>query len=226
MTDSLPLPPGSDDAGGPQSTRSLVAGFEVGDSEASEALVERYRPDLLKRAEANSWMKAISRHTSAEDVVQEVFWRAFSSNLFSAREERESGALRRALIVVLERVLADHHRRLGSSKRGSGVSHLSLDVESKSGGGETSSSLMGQLSSSLTTPTVSARSAELIRLCQDHLEEREWTVWRLRVVAGLSFEEIGGLQTGSAASIRGIYHRARMKLILALAELDPESFAD
>lgn len=226
MTDSSTPSPGPDDAGGPQSTRSLVAGYELGDSDAGKALVERYRPDLLKRAAANPWMKAIALHTSVEDVVQEVFWRAFSSNLFSVREERDSGALQRALHVVLERVLVDHHRRLGSSKRGSGVSLLSLDAESRSHGDATSSSLMEQLSSSLTTPTVSARSAELIRLCQEHLKANEWTIWRLRVVAGLSFEEIAELQTGTAASIRGTYHRARMKLILALADLDPESFSE
>jgi len=41
-------------------------------------------------------------------------------------------------------------------------------------------------------------------------------------VASLGFEEIGENLNCSAAAARGVMHRARKKLILALADLDPE----
>jgi len=181
--------------------------------------VERYRPELLARAARHPWMQAIAAHTSAEDVVQEVFLRALSSGLFSVRDGRAPGSLLSALQVVLERALADQLRRLGTAKRGAEVAVLSIDPAAE----ETGSPLLGALASSSTTPTVSARSAELIRLCQAHLEDHEWETWRLRVVAGLGFDEIAALTETTPASARGVMHRARKKLVLALAELDPES---
>ncbi len=202
----------------PTPTRQLLAELDRGDQGSARELFGRYRPDLLARAARHPWMRAVRGHTSHEDVVQEVFSRAIASGLFSVREDRAPGSLRGALHVVLERVLADQLRHLGAAKNGAAVDIQSLDA----GAEETGNPLLGQLAGSSTTPTVSARSAELIRLCQANLEDHEWEVWRLRVVAGLDFDDVAKLSGCTAASARGVMHRARKKLILSLAELDPE----
>jgi DNA-directed RNA polymerase specialized sigma24 family protein len=112
----------------------------------------------------------------------------------------------------------DNHRRLAAAKRGAGVSVFSLDGEER----DESDPLLAEMSSPMTMPTEGARSAELLRLCREHLEDREWTVWRLRVVVGRGFDAIASLTESSAASVRGVMHRARKRLILALADLDPD----
>jgi DNA-directed RNA polymerase specialized sigma24 family protein len=200
------------------STADLLEELDRGDSLAGREMMESYRSRLLVRATQHPWMRAVAKTTTPEDVLQEVFLRALHSGLCSRREGRAPGSMHRALQVVLDRVLADHLRRLGSAKHGAGVSMISISPSAE----DTGSPLLSRLASSSATPTVSARSAELIRLCQSHLGDGEWEVWRLRVVAGLGFDEIAALVEATSASVRGVMHRARKKLILALAELDPD----
>ncbi len=178
---------------------------------------ERYYAGLLAQAQRHPWARALATKVPAEDVVQEVFTRAIGSGLFEERAGRGEGSLVRALQVVLERVLADQLRRQGAEKWGAATALESLDRIDE----ETSSPILLELASSLMTPTMSARARELVDLCAKHLEDHEWRVWRLRVVASLGFDEIGEDMNCSAASARGVMHRARKKLILALAELDP-----
>ena len=205
--------------GGEVSTRQLLEELDRGDPIAAKELVDRYHPELTRHAFRHPWMQALAGQCSVEDVVQETFSRALSSGLLSARQERVPGALRRALLVVLERALADQLRRSGALKRGANAKLHSIDLQASEDAG---GSVFAKLTSSSTTPTVSARYAELIRLCQQQLEDREWEVWRLRAVAGLDFLEIAELTGSSESAVRGVAHRARHKLILALARLDPE----
>jgi RNA polymerase sigma factor (sigma-70 family) len=156
-------------------------------------------------------MRPIARHVSAEDVVQEVLWRALSSGLLREFEDNGSGSLERVLSVILDRTLVDFGRRHGTQKRGGGSGTLSLDQESAS------ESVQGPRPGlQETTPTSSARSNEILELCKRSLEPREWQAWELVEFGGLDSNEAAARLGVSASAVRGLILRARAKLVRAL----------
>jgi RNA polymerase sigma factor (sigma-70 family) len=190
-------------------TRELLARYRAGDLRAERRLFERFRDVLLTRARANSLFRTHARHVSSEDVVQEVFWRAVSSGLLQRFEDRGSGSLERALVVILERTLVDTARRLGAQKRAAEGQAVELDqlAHQDRRGGERS------LISPEATPTSRARAAELIQECRALLDDAEWDVWRMVELDGLAQVEVAGLTGSTLATVRCTLFRAREKLI-------------
>jgi RNA polymerase sigma factor (sigma-70 family) len=190
-------------------TRELLVRYRAGDLRAERRLFERFRDVLLVRARANSLFRTHGRHVSAEDVVQEVFWRAVSSGLLQRFEDRGSGSLERALGVVLERTLVDTARRLGAQKRateGQAVELESLAHDDRRRGER-------GLVSPEATPTSRARASELIQESRAQLDDNEWDVWRMVELDGIAQVEVAGLTGSTLAAVRGTLFRAREKLI-------------
>lgn len=99
-------------------TRELLERYRAGAFSAEERLFGRFRERLLALARAHSGLRAVSRHASAEDVVQEVFWRLLSSGALARFEDRGPGSLEALMRTILDRTVVDVVRRASSAKRG------------------------------------------------------------------------------------------------------------
>lgn len=82
----------------------LIAGIAAGDSEALEALYDRYAAIIYRMA-----LRILKNAEMAEDLVQEVFWRVWRR---SASFERERGRVAQWLFGIAHNLCIDELRRL------------------------------------------------------------------------------------------------------------------
>lgn len=191
----------------PTLTRDLLARYLCGDHEAERSLFDRHRALLLRKARGHRLLRPIARQVLAEDIVQEVFWRALSSGMLRGFEDRGRGSLAAALTLVLERTLMDAGRRLSAQKRGGDLAQrVSSDL----------SAAPSPACSRDPTPTSCARESELLELCRRELSPREWEVFERVELGGATREEVAASLGESAAAVRGLLFRARGKLSRAL----------
>ena len=115
------------------------------------------------------------------------------------------------LFTILDRVLADVYRRHGARKRPGRLAQGKGHAEESDEPEESD-----RLLSLEPTPTSSVRAKELIELCREHLDEREWQVWSLTEVDGLDSPAIASRMDISDAAVRGVLRRARKKLLEVL----------
>lgn len=191
-------------------TKELLGSFLEGDRDAERRLFALHRDELLQAARGHRLTRVLAPYTSTEDVVDEVFLRALSSDVLRRFEDRGRGSLRRTLFILLDRTLKDACRRHGALKRGSFEKEMALDEH---GGGEKYEG------SPQPTPTSQARFQELMAMAQDCLDSREWQVWTLTAVDGLTSRETGRRLDIPASTVRNIGGSARNKLILLFAGL-------
>lgn len=187
-------------------TKELINRYRTGETVAERDLFERHRELLLDQAKRHRLMRRALAFTSPEDLVDEVFLRALSSGLFDTFEHRGTGSLKRALFTILERTIVDVYRRHGAVKRAGIRADLAPDATGAPGA-----------ASKEPTPTSQARTDEILQLCRDQMDEREWEVWRLTEVEGQTPREIGMRLGHTDSAIRSVLHRARKKLLSALA---------
>ncbi len=201
-------------------TRTLIEKYLSGDRESERQLFEAHRSELVARVGSSQWMSGLSAHVTPEDLVDEVFLRALSSGFLRHFEDRGRGSLTRALAAILDDVAVDTYRRLGASKRGGRVVARSYDRQD-----EVQDTRQGTvaLPSREVTPTSNARARELLKLCQELLEPREWEVWRLCELEGLDSPAVAERLNTSDAAVRGVLHRARKRILRALAGELPDS---
>lgn len=193
-------------------TREVLDRYRLGAAEAADRLFATHHEKLLKRARGHPWMRGLKAHTTSEDVVAEVFARALAGGFFERFADRGRGSLEHALTKILERTLADGYRRLGTRSRG-------FFQELRVGEGETRSRHTPSCFPAVdATPTSSARAEELLALCRKTLDAEEWEVWQAVELLGLDSLAIAARIGKSASAARSILHRARMKLLRALAE--------
>lgn len=202
----------------PTVTRELLTRYLAGDHDAERRLFDRFRASLLRRASGHRLMRPIAGRVSAEDIVQEVFWRALSSGMLQDFDDRGRGSLAAALNVVLDRTLVDVGRRLSAAKREGDRTARSLD---EIGDGAMIDDT--RLSSRDPTPTSHAREDELVKACRDTLGEREWETWELVELSGWTCEDAARHLGQTAAAVRGVLFRARAKLLRALAHENPNA---
>jgi len=155
-------------------------------------------------------MRAIEREVAAEDVVQEVFWRALASGMLRRFEDRGHGSLEAALCRILERTMIDVARRMRAEKRGGSHARLELGTKDENHDG------IDRLPSADTTPTGSVRARELVELAGRVLDVREIQVWELIQLEGLDSVEVGERLGISASAVRGVLFRAQSKLVRAI----------
>lgn len=195
----------------PTLTRELLARYLAGDLEAERRLFERYRPHLLQRVRAHRNYRALSRRFEPEDMVHEVFLRALSRGTFDTFEDRGQGSLGKLLETILQNTLVDFGRRGSALKRGESSAPSSLEGTSESEGGWSPRSPE-------PTPTSNARHKDLIDFCRLTLNEREWTVWEMHKMRGLTDVEVGEALGETPSTVRSVVSRAKQKLAQALLE--------
>lgn len=203
---------GSDGGAETTLTRVMLDRYRRGESGGEHRLFGTHRERLLERARKHPWMRGLSAHTTCEDVVGEVFVRALAGGFFERFDDRGRGSLLRALTRILDRVLADWYRRLGTHKRGRIVT-----LAQEAAGAEVPS-CRRPASGDESTPTSSARAAEMLGTCRRVLDPEEWEVWRLSELLGLESDSVGGRIGKSSSAARSILHRARAKLMRAFSD--------
>jgi RNA polymerase sigma factor (sigma-70 family) len=198
-------------------TRDLLDRYRAGDAAAELALFERLRTQLLAKASAHPRLRTLRRHVSAEDAVHEVSWRALSSGLLTRFEDRGPGSLEAALLTILDRTLVDMGRRHGARKRGGDALVHSLDASKEFSGDSSVARTMAEaLPDSATTPSVRARSNELLANCRQILSPREFEAWKLVECLEQDSVDAGRRMGVSDSSVRGLVKRAKAKLVSAL----------
>lgn len=190
-------------------TQKLLDGIRLGDRDAERQLFSAFEGLLRADARQHPLMAVVRRRHSEEDVVHEVWLRFCGSGSFLRFEHRGPGSLRRFLGIMLDRALVDLVRHDQADRRGG-----SLDVRSLDDGHHDGREL--QHATDDPTPTSRSRSAELRRLCRRILEPREYEIWRMVEVEERAAVEVAAEMCTSSASIRGIVHRARLKLLKQL----------
>lgn len=85
---------------------ALIAAIAAGDSQALEVLYDRYAPVVYRLA-----LRILKSPETAEDLVQEVFWRVWRR---SGSFERERGRVAQWLFGIAHNLCIDELRRLRS----------------------------------------------------------------------------------------------------------------
>ena len=167
----------------------VLAAAKDGDDDAITVLYRALNPLLLRYFKANA-------ARVAEDLAQET-WLSSAPRLRSFEGDEQQ--LRTWLFTVARRRLVDHWRALGRR-----VSEVHDEVEPATApGDEPSARIVGD-----------AAIAELTAGLTD--EQREVIV--LRVVAGLSVDEVAAIVDKSPGAVRVIQHRAIRKAAARLNE--------
>ena len=167
---------------------TVLAAAKSGDSDAITVLYRTFNPALLRYYRANA-------NRVAEDLTQEV-WLSAGRRLRSF--DGDDQQFRAWLFTIARRRLVDHWRSTGRR-----VDEVSDEVEPAALDGDPSARLVGD-----------AAIAELTAGLTD--EQRE--VITLRVVGGLSVDEVASIIGKSPGAVRVIQHRAIRKAAARLNE--------
>jgi RNA polymerase sigma factor (sigma-70 family) len=197
---------------GAWSTDTHVHRWQAGDDAAFEALYLRFAPLLARRVQRHRSWSLLRRHHQVDDVVQAVWERVIPAarHVFTPSGP---GSFLAFLGTLADRTIVDLSRWEGAAKRGEGAPIQGLDGPA------------GGRAAACESPTSHARASEIRALAQRILNEREREVWELVEADGYSLEETGLALECSASAARGVYFRARRKLILALGEAEADGAA-
>jgi RNA polymerase sigma factor (sigma-70 family) len=186
-----------------ESSIDLLARFRAGDTQAADALFERYTARLIMLARRNL-SAGLMRRVDPEDVVQSVY-RSFC---VAARDDRfvleRSGDLWKLLAkITLNKVRSGVERHKA----------LRRAVEREQGfGGESSLALMGALQSSPEpTPVEALELAELVEGLLRPLKPLDRRIVELRM-QGYRIEEIASAVDRSERWVRRVLEQARERL--------------
>jgi RNA polymerase sigma factor (sigma-70 family) len=194
-------------------TSDQLARYLTGDRDVEQKLFDAQRDGLLKRTSGSAWMAGLSAHFTPEDLVDEVFLRVLRSGFLRSFDDARPGALADALGAILDGVAVDSYRRIQALKRGGGRAVPHYDEHRETGG----TGLQPMVPSREPTPTSNARASEVLDLCQALLGPREWEVWRLIEQEGLDSTEVARRLETTDAAVRGIFRRARLRVLRALS---------
>lgn len=166
----------------------VLAAAKSGDTDAITVLYRAHNPALLRYYRTNA-------PRVAEDLAQEV-WLSAAPRLGSFEGDEQQ--FKAWLFTVARRRLVDHWRASGRR-----VHEVHDEVEPVSGDGDPSARVVGD-----------AAIAELTAELTD--EQRE--VITLRIVGGLSVDEVAAIIDKSPGAVRVIQHRALRKAAARLNE--------
>lgn len=184
------------DGGDPAVEATIVGAARSGDPDAWERLYRRVRPRL------GAYLSRRVGHEQAEDAVSETMARAVAG---LDRMTLGPAGFDGWLFGIARRVAADHHRRAGRRRR--------QDTAARS----------------VSDPTAGDAAAEGLVVLDDHAEMRrafstlsdsDREVLELRVVAGLSADEVAGALGKRAGAVRTAQSRALANLRRALERAD------
>jgi RNA polymerase sigma factor (sigma-70 family) len=184
---------GQGDHPGEPSDRALVEAHRRGDPEAFTQIVRAHYRMLLAQAE-----RRLGNHAEAEDVVQEVFERAFKAI------DRFGGEFRLAawLSAITSHVCADHGSRGSAQRR----------MVERAGGQAVPAD---DLTDSVRDPRVTAA----VQAAMNALPTSQRSTFVLHAVDGYSYPEVADQLGISEANARARVHRAKVTLRRRLAGL-------
>lgn len=173
---------------------ALVIAFRDGDSAAFALLMHRYKDRVY-----NVLYRLLGNHEDAQDVVQEVFVRAYGGlNEFRGEARVYTWLYSIALNLARNRV-----RDLGRKGRDRGVS---LDALAEEAPGA------AQTASACDTPRHAAQRRELddaLEACLGGLPEPYRAAFVLRVVDGMNYEEIAEALECPKGTVKSRLNQAR-----------------
>jgi len=210
----MPLHPGVAASGvGACDTAAHVTRWQAGDEIAFAALHERFTPLLRERVVRSKWWPLFASRAQVDDLVQEIWGRVSAERTKRSFEPRGQGSFLAWLSQVAKNTLNDLGRKEIAQKKGEGAEAVPIDTRS----GARPAARHGLAPP--TTPTSAARVAELDAIAREELSEDEYLAWNLLDVQSYTSEEAGVLVLDrSAAGVRGLLHRARLKLMRRLGE--------
>jgi RNA polymerase sigma factor (sigma-70 family) len=179
-----------------RSDEQLLALFRAGDDEAFRVLYDRYRQRLF--AYVRQMLSAASRQ-DAEDVLQDVFVRAYGALRHDAREMN----VRAWLYRVAHNRCIDHLRRPVPS------AHEVFEVSRKP----------------LHDPVEEAqRRDDLRRLVEDvgRLPDQQRSALLMREIDGMSYAELAGALDVTVPAVKSLLVRARVGLVEAIEARDAD----
>ena len=174
----------------PADIEAILARARAGDSDALRALFRAYHPRLLR------FLRALEPR-AADDLAGDV-WLAVAGRI--SRFEGGEAGFRAWLFAIARNRLADHRRRAARRPR-----LVPLDDAEPAAPDDPAATALDQLS---------AQDA-VDRLVAD-LSPDQTEVVLLRVVGGLSVDEVAALTGRSPGSVRVIQHRALKRLARTL----------
>lgn len=171
-----------------------VARCKAGDPDAFEPLVLRHAGRVRRLV----WGLLGERREEAEDVVQEIFLKAYLA-LPRFREDAQFS-------TWLYRIAVNHCRDVG---RRAPPPHVELDEARQESLVDERSAEPGE-----EIPLAPGRGEELRRLLGE-ISERQRRILVMRELEGLSYEEIGGILRIPPGTVRSRLNRARAGLLRA-----------
>lgn len=172
---------------------------------ALERVLGRYRPPVLAYVQRHGFQAA-----DAEDVTQDVF-RAIVEDDVVAQADRRKGRFRGLLLAITRNVIRMRHRHARALKRGGGRIPVSLERDPDFPGLETA----------MVAPTedgafdrlwVAHLLDEAIRAADRDGAARgtpDLTMLRLKLVDGVSYEELAQRFGVAVHAVKNALHRAR-----------------
>lgn len=174
----------------------------AGDTQASEAVVERYRPVIRRYL-----LKRGSNHADAEDLAQEVLLRLFTQGRLAGADATR-GRFRSYLLGITRNVLHETRRRAQALKRGGGAAPLSLaDLETEPPAEEGDEAAFD----ACWLEALMGRALEALR----QRSSRQYDLLKF-TLADQSIAEIAAATGRTANAVRVDMHRARKRLGEAL----------
>ena len=166
-----------------------------GDTEAFSEVVERYKDRLF-----NVLVRILGDHHTAEDVLQEVFVKAFRA---LERFQRES-----QLYTWLYRIAVN--AALSQRRKGRGRAPvLSLDQPREAGAPLQDPSVPGR---GVPEEVEANEAAERVRHEIQNLEDDHRVILVLKDLEGMAYDEIAGVLGCPKGTVKSRLHRARMAL--------------
>jgi RNA polymerase sigma factor (sigma-70 family) len=189
-------------------TQRLLQQYLAGDKEAERRLFETLASQLGDEVRSNRGWKKIRRRVAVEEVVGEVWRRLLAADALRKFEYQGPGSLRRLVGRYVERTLMDMHRRAHAAKREGELCAGSLDGSDPDG---------APIDPRAPDPTPSSNTSasELLRICDETLDEPQRTVWRLHY-DGFTHDEIGERTKLTVRQVKSALQRARARLSIAL----------
>ncbi|MEW6074589.1 MAG: sigma-70 family RNA polymerase sigma factor [Planctomycetota bacterium] len=184
---------------------------KAGDAAAQEAFDRRFRPLLLCLARTDPRMRRLRKRCAEEDLVQDCLLKLHHSR--DAFVNRGRGAMEAYLRKILDGCLVDRLRRMEASKRSTGQDTQSLHA-GDSGAPDREESLA--IPAPDPSATSQVRTLEIQEIARRVLTDREWRIWCLEMIEGLSSEDVGQRLGMPASTVRSIGQKITARLLRAL----------
>ncbi len=195
------------------STEYHINRWKGGDQDSFEALYHHFERLLVIRVRNHRVWPVLEARHQVDDLVQAV-WTRVVKDAPGSFESSGPGSFLAFLGSLTDHSLIDQARRDAAIKRGDGAQAEDLDIV-----------VMGEVDApqAIETPTSHARYLETKERIARELTEQERQVWNLHVRLGYTFAEVGLAMDRTEASIRGLFFRARRKLVRVLDDHEDDT---